>query len=114
MKIHLLALGFLALLVCFETEAKAADETSPTIAQVEPAAGTVSSLTQITVHFSEPIAGISRFDLLVNGQTANSLEGDNEIWVFRFDQPAHGTVLINWDLNHTISDVEGNRFNESG
>jgi hypothetical protein len=106
MKTRLLA----TLLTGFCMVLKGADETPPTIVQVQPPAGTVTSLTNISVRFSEEITGIGPFDLLVNGQVANSVEEQAGFWVFAIDQPSPGTVLITWDLNHTISDLEGNRF----
>src|SRR5437762_2610726 len=93
---------------------KGADVTPPTVVQVQPPAGTVTSLTNITVTFSEPVTGISIFDFLVNGQMADAMTGADAIWTFSFPQPTHGTVMVNWDINHTITDLDGNRFNENG
>ena len=109
MKIRLLA----ALLSGICVLSHGADETAPAIAQVQPTPGTVTSLTNITVRFSERIAGISVFDFLVNGQVAESMTGAEDTWVFQFQQPTHGTVVINWDSNHTIADDAGNRFNHN-
>src|SRR5688572_32308258 len=108
MKAHLRV----ALLTVFCMTVKGADETLPTVADVRPPAGTVTALTNIAVRFSEEISGISRFDLLVNGQTANNMQEQDGFWVFAIDQPSHGAVLITWDQNHTISDLEGNRLTE--
>ena len=94
--------------------AKGADETPPTIAQVQPTPGSVTSLTNITLTFSEPIEGISIFDFLVNGQMADAISGADETYTFYFQQPSHGGVVITWDINHTIVDLAGNRFNENG
>src|SRR2546426_394879 len=43
-----------------------ADSNPPTIAGVNPPPGAVSSLTQITVTFSEPVSGVGFSDLLIN------------------------------------------------
>src|SRR5258705_2074532 len=110
MKIRL----FGALLSALCTIVKGADTIPPTVVQVQPPAGTVTSLTNITVTFSEPVAGISIFDFLVNGQMADAMTGADATWTFYFQQPTHGTVVVNWDLNHTITDLDGNRFNENG
>ena len=103
---------FIAFVSAFCVFANAADETPPTIVQVQPAPGTVTSLTNITVRFSEQVEGISRFDLLMNGQAAGALSGADDTWTFSFAQPAHGTIQIGWDQNHTIVDLAGNRFEE--
>ncbi len=92
----------------------AADETPPAVAQVTPAPGTVTSLTEITVRFTEPVSEVGPLDFLVNGLAADSVTNVDESYTFRFPQPAYGTVLITWDINHTIVDLAGNRFNETG
>src|SRR5688572_5167876 len=89
-------------------------EGAPTIVQKQPAPGTVTSLTNVTVVFSEQVEGISIFDFLVNGQAADAISGADETYTFYFRQPTHGTVLISWDLNHTIVDLAGNRFDANG
>src|SRR2546426_2533054 len=103
-----------ALLTVLSMAVKGADVTPPTVVQAQPPAGTVTSLTNITVTFSESVTGISIFDFLVNGQMADAMTGADATWTFSFPQPTHGTVAVNWDINHTITDLDGNRFNENG
>src|SRR6185503_8830922 len=44
----------------------APDFVAPSIGSVNPAPGTVNSLNQITVTFSEPVSGVNAADLLIN------------------------------------------------
>jgi len=50
----------------------------PTIANISPAPGTLSSLSQITVTFSEPVGGVNAADLLINGLPATAMTGGND------------------------------------
>jgi hypothetical protein len=79
---------------------------APTISSVAPAAGTVTMLTNITVHFSEPVDGVDALDLLVNGSPASGLSGSNAVYTFDFPQPPEGPVGISWAANHGIVDRE--------
>ncbi len=92
-------LGFDASLATFVP-----DVVPPTVTTQTPSPGTVTSLSSITVVFSEPVAGVSASDLLVNGQPATSVSGAGDTHVFSFPAPAYGTVNITWDSNHGISD----------
>src|SRR5688572_17796077 len=114
MKAILYSISAFVLLIACSLPLKAADETPPTVAQVTPAPGTVTSLTEITVRFSELVSEVGPLDFLVNGLSADSVSNVDDTYTFRFPQPAYGTVLITWDINHTIVDLAGNRFNETG
>jgi hypothetical protein len=94
----------------------APDPTPPTIASISPAPGTVNHLTQITVTFSEPVAGVNASDLLINGTPAASMSGGNDTYVFSFAQPAYGPVQITWLAAHGITDygIPPNPFNATG
>ncbi|MCI0748489.1 MAG: lamin tail domain-containing protein, partial [Verrucomicrobia subdivision 3 bacterium] len=93
------------------------DSTAPVISLVSPMAGTVTSLDQITVTFSEPVGDVDVSDLLINGQAANSMIMVNDqTYQFFFPQPAYGTVQISWDAAHNIADfaLPPNGFNGMG
>src|SRR5262245_30138653 len=94
----------------------APDLVPPTVADVSPAAGTVNTLGQVTVRFSEPVAGVNASDLLVNGLPASSMTGGNDTYTFTFPQPAYGTVNITWAGGHGITDfgIPPNSFNAGG
>src|SRR4051794_26928193 len=104
-----------ALVFCFflTISSRAADTTPPTIMQIQPAPGTVTALTQITVTFSEDVTGVNALDFLINGEVAVSVEGSEQVYTFRFDQPAYGTVQISWDNDQTVIDSAGNHFNHT-
>jgi hypothetical protein len=71
---------------------------------VEPAAGTVNMLPQITVVFSEPVTGVNATDLLINGIPAATMSGGSDSYTFVFPQPAYGDVQITWATSHGIAD----------
>ena len=89
----------------------------PTIVSVSPPPGTINSLGQITVTFSEPVSGVVAAHLLVNGIGAASVAAVNSsTYTFSFVQPAYGPVAITWNPAHTIYDqaLPPNRFNATG
>jgi len=91
----------------------APDLIPPTIASKAPAPGTINALTQITVVFSEPVAGVNASDLRINGAPATNVSGGNDTFTFAFPQPAYGTVQISWASGHGITDfgIPPNPFN---
>jgi hypothetical protein len=91
----------------------APDPTPPVIATQIPAPGQISTLTSVTVTFSEPVQGVNASDFLLNGAPASSLSGGNDTYTFTFPQPAYGTVNVTWVGGHGIADfgVPPNPFN---
>jgi len=91
----------------------AQDTTLPTIAQVNPAPGTVNSLTSITVVFSEPVTGVNSEDFLIQGLAMGQmvLGPDARTYTFNFPQPPYGTIQIGWVIGNGIADATGNPFN---
>jgi hypothetical protein len=94
-------------------------ETNPPVvlSASPPAASTVTSLTQVTVTFSEPVTGVDAFDLVVNGSSAAAVTSVNSsTYTFMFPQPAYGTVQITWNPSHGIADqaLPPNPFNANG
>src|SRR5439155_16897028 len=83
--------GFNAQLYTFLADVRAV---APRIASVSPSAGTLFSLTDITVKFTEAVSGIDASDLLINGVPASSVTGgtSNDVYTFNFTQPAYGPV----------------------
>jgi acid phosphatase type 7 len=93
------------------------DRTAPTVVSKTPAAGaTLTNLTQISVTFSEAVAGVDASDLLVNGTPAYDVEGAGASYSFAVSQPASGTVAVTWATNHGIIDLAPaqNPFNGTG
>lgn len=92
---------FLAVLTTVATSAFAV----PTVQTMTPATGaTVASLTQVSITFSEPVAGVDPDDLLINGESVGTLTGSGAgPYVFTFTQPPAGTVNVSWDLDHGIA-----------
>ena len=68
----------------------------PTLTGRVPAAGaTVSTLTQVSVTFSEAVTGVDAADLLVNGVAATTVTGSGAVpYVFTFTQPSAGPVTF--------------------
>ncbi len=80
--------------------------TPPTLAGRSPAPGTVATLTNIGVVFSEAVTGVDASDLLVNGAPALAVSGSGSNYVFTVARPAEGTVYIAWRGGHGIGDFE--------
>jgi hypothetical protein len=91
----------------------APDLVPPALVSVDPAPGTLNALTQVTVVFSEPMAGVNATDLLINGLPAATMSGGNDTYTFGFAQPAYGTVHFTWANGHGITDlgIPPNPFN---
>ncbi|MCI0747844.1 MAG: lamin tail domain-containing protein, partial [Verrucomicrobia subdivision 3 bacterium] len=93
------------------------DRTAPIIAARAPQAGaTVTNLTQISVAFSEAVAGVDAADLLINGTGAFGVNGTGSNYVFSFFQPEAGFVSISWTSDHGIRDLAAspNPFDANG
>lgn len=88
------------------------DTIAPTIFQTTPAVREfVSSLNQISVTFSEAVAGVNASDLLINSIPATSVTGSGAgPYRFTFNQPAPGVVNVSWTAGHGIADAGGNPF----
>lgn len=85
---------------------------APTIASQTPLAGATithqpsTPFTELSVTFSEPVAGVNAPDLLVSGIPASGVSGSGANYTFTFAQPPYGAVAIGWAANHGIEDVE--------
>ncbi len=92
------------------------ETTPPVIANLIPAAGTVSTLSSVTVTFSEPVLGVQADDFLVNGIPADSITGSGNSYTFNFPEPLAGTIFITWAGGHGITDLATppNGFNAAG
>ena len=83
------------------------DNIPPTLAFQAPFANvTVRSLTQIEVDFTEGVTGVDAADLLINNIPATNVTAlaPNQ-YVFRFPQPAVGTVQVAFAPGHNIRDL---------
>ncbi|RYD72017.1 MAG: hypothetical protein EOP84_23890, partial [Verrucomicrobiaceae bacterium] len=89
---------------------------APTQSTLTPSAGaTVSSLTSVSVSFSEAVAGIDASDLLINGEEANAVSGSGAgPYVFTFTQPTPGTVSVAWEVDHGITGLSTGAFVPAG
>jgi hypothetical protein len=104
--------SLLLLLSSFHLDA--ADIEPPRILSIDPPAGAaVSLLDQVKVVFTEPVAGLQAGDFLINNAPAQSVSGASNAWTFYFGQPLSGAVGVRWDINHTVTDLSGNRFDET-
>lgn len=96
--------GFNAQLFTYQADTEAV---APRIVRRTPAAGYVLALTNITVTFSEAVAGVEAADLLINGLPATDLTSEtNTTYTFRFPQPPYGHVSITWAESHGIMDLD--------
>jgi hypothetical protein len=105
---------FQLLALCVASIASAADTQPPAIQTITPSpATTLSSLTQISVGFSEAVLGVDAEDLLINGEPALSLSVSGNIYTFTCSTPGPGFVSVYFDVDHGITDQAGNPFDES-
>ncbi|MBN2508107.1 MAG: lamin tail domain-containing protein [Verrucomicrobia bacterium] len=83
------------------------DTIAPSVALCEPPPNvTVRSLSQIRITFTEPVIGLDRGDLLVNGVPALTLNGSGAgPYTFSFLSPSNGVVEVRWSLAHGITDL---------
>ena len=105
-------LGFDASLESVLTET-----TPPTVLGINPAAGTITNLTSVTVTFSEPVSGVAAAHLLINAIGATGLNAINSTtYTFSFVQPEYGNVTFTWSPSQTIADqaLPPNSFNGTG
>ena len=83
-----------------------ADQTPPVITAQDPLPFTIlTNLTEITVDFSEAVAGVDAADLLINDTPAFALSGSGTTYTFNFSQPPSGFVNVAWATEHGIADL---------
>ena len=80
------------------------DFEEPKLISVSPKSGTVSALKTVTVRFSEPVRGVGYDDLLLNGRSADNVQGSDDTWVFTFLDVGYGNVELTWADGHEIGD----------
>jgi hypothetical protein len=79
----------------------------PQLASADPPGGDLFYLTNVTIRFSEGVAGVDAGDLLVNGTAAIEVNSTtNTTYTFSFPQPGYGPVLLTWATNHGIADLD--------
>ncbi len=89
---------------------------APTVSVTNPAPGsTVSTLTSVSITFSEPVAGVDANDLQINNDGATGVSGSGVgPYVFTFTQPPPGTVSVSWDIDHGIAGLGTGAFAPAG
>ena len=98
-------------------DATLAETNPPTILSATPAPGSfLTSLTQITVQFSEAVAGVDADDLTVGGVGATGVTGSGNTYTFTFPPAPYGNVPIYWEAAHGITDLAEppNAFDRTG
>ena len=92
----------------------APDFVPPYVIAVSPVRGaTVSTFTQVAVTFSEPVANLQADDLLVNDTACSSVISASNTYTFTCSQPAQGPASVRFDPAHGITDISGNRLDET-
>ena len=91
-------------------------DAAPSVSVTVPAPGTtVSTLTSVSITFSEPVTGVSATDLGVNGELTDSVTGTGAgPYVFSFPQPQAGTVTLGWDVDQSIAGIGTGEFVPGG
>ncbi len=88
---------------------------APTVQVLSPAPGsTVATLSQIVVSFSEPITGLDASDLLINGEAAAGVVvSGSSVYTFTCSTPLPGFVSVYFDVDHGITDLAANAFDQA-
>ncbi len=90
---------------------------APVVSVTVPTPGTtVSTLTSVSITFSEPVTGVAATDLGVNGELADVVTGSGAgPYTFTFPQPQAGTVTLAWDVaDQAIAGLGTGSFAPSG
>ncbi len=82
-----------------------AERVAPVIAAVSPPGGSVTDLREITISFSEPVAGVDAGDLMLNEVPCVAVVGGGATYTFTAPPVAHGTVSVSWDPRCGIADL---------
>ena len=84
-------------------------QAAPTLSVVSPAPdASPSSLSSVSITFSEPVSGVEANDLLVNAEGAGAVSGNGAgPYVFTFTEPDPGVVSVSWDFDHGIAGTAG-------
>ena len=95
-------------------EPLALDTNPPVVLSVSPPAdATVSTLTQLAVTFSEPVMGVQPDDFLLDDVPGLAITNAGNTYTFTVAQPAQGPASARFDPAHAITDLAGNRLDES-
>ena len=78
----------------------------PTVTNVTPAPGPVAGLSQVTITFSEAVAGVNASDLILNALPASTVTGAGDEYTFNFASVPLGLVTVTWAPDHGITDTE--------
>jgi len=83
-----------------------AETVPPTVEAIFPESGFVFSLSQVEVHFSEPVQGVDAGDLQVNGFAATAVRPVSaDVYVFTLPKLALGTASLTWSVDADIRDL---------
>ncbi len=93
--------------IVFDAQLRAVEreQIPPTIVKVSPAPGVVSSLTSVSVEFSESVRGVDASDFFVNGAPATAVVGSERAYTFSFEAPSIGSIQCFWNTAHGITDL---------
>ncbi len=92
------------------------DLAPPALVSIFPSPGEVDGLNFIQVVFSEPVQGVDREDLMVNGESPIELNLSHNAttFVFVIEPVSSGQVQVEWIEDHEISDLGGIAFEPEG
>ena len=80
------------------------DPIAPRLIGIHPNDPAIETLSEVTLAFSEPVRGLTRKSLLLNGQTAGWLKGELDRWTFFFLPPSGPTATLDWNRAHEVYD----------
>ena len=82
-----------------------ADTVAPVIRSVDPQPGWVEGLQEVTLQFSEPVRGVDRGDLTLNGVSAVGMTGSGDSYRFQFAGASSRELTLRWPQDPGIEDL---------
>jgi len=82
-----------------------ADTVPPVIRSVDPQPGWVEGLREVTLQFSEPVRGVDRGDLTLNGVSAVGMTGSGDTYRFQFAGTSSRELTLRWPQDPGIEDL---------
>ena len=73
------------------------DAFPPSLLDFSPKPGQLDQLNRVTLQFSEPVRGIDRSELRLNGELSIAIDGEGAEWTFQFEDADYGELVLTWE-----------------
>ncbi|XOV69646.1 MAG: lamin tail domain-containing protein [Verrucomicrobiota bacterium] len=102
---HFSIINICAILLLFEGWGVLADTEVPVVSSVDPQPGLVEKFDEVTIRFSEPVRGVDRGDLVLNGNSAVRMSGSGDTYRFTFAGTQARELTLRWQQDPGIEDL---------